>query len=481
MSDLTREQFLKHLRDALNHLRDPNYLRQSPLAAACGVANQPDTPAALRRILVDAIKLLKPETDEPPQSPAWRLYESLFYRYVQYFSQLEVADQLGISTRQLRREQRAALETLAHQLWEQLDVEGQRHESTSRRDSTGEMGVVTRPDATTSTTRMSTSRMSTSRMSTSRMSTSVYEDLAWLKETPPENSTDLKQELPAVLELTRPLATQHGVHLALAVDDDLPQAAADPIALRQTLISLLSAAIPRASSCQQVHVSARSLPREVAIEVGCEEAPAARPGRFPGCTHPQPARSSDRSSDSDAARLDMARQLADLCGGSLTVSDSGEGFSARLVVPALGQLPVLAIDDNAGTLRLLQRYTAGTRYRLVGTPDPEQALALAQELSPHIIVLDVMMPHVDGWEILGRLRQHPLTAHIPIVVCTILAEEELALSLGASAFVRKPVTRQAFLAALDRQIGPDRFPGCPDVPVGPRPQPVRSTMETEPR
>ena len=445
MSDLTREQFLKHLRDALNHLRDPNYLRQSPLAAAFGVANQPDTPAALRRILVDAIKSLKPEADEPPQSPAWRLYESLFYRYVQYFSQLEVADQLGISTRQLRREQRAALETLAHQLWEQLDVERQRDEKPS------------------------------------------YEDLAWLKDTPPENPTDLKRELPAVLELTRPLATQHGVHLALAVDDDLPQAAADPVAVRQTLISLLSAAIPRASSCQQVHVSARALDREVAIEVECEEAPAARPGRLrvrpdgyvgtPG----KPARSSDRSSDSDAARLDMARQLADLCGGSLTVSDSGEGFSARLVVPALGQLPVLAIDDNAGTLRLLQRYTAGTRYRLVGTPDPEQALALAQELSPHIIVLDVMMPHVDGWEILGRLRQHPLTAHIPIVVCTILAEEELALSLGASAFVRKPVTRQAFLAALDRQIRPDRFPGCPDVPVGPHPQPVRSSMETEPR
>jgi len=424
VSDLTQEQFLKHLRDALNHLRDPNYLRQSPLAAACSVANQPGTPAALRCILVDAIKSLKPEAGEPPQSRAWRLYESLFYRYVQYFSQLEVADQLGISTRQLRREQRAALETLAHQLWEQLDVERQRDEKPS------------------------------------------YEDLAWLKDTPPENPTDLKQELPAVLELTRPLATQHGVHLALAVDDDLPQAAADPVAVRQTLISLLSAAIPRASSCQQVHVSARSLPREVVIEVQC-----ARPGRLRVSTPGKPA----RSSDNDAARLDMARQLADLCGGSLTISDSGEGFSARLIVPALGQLPVLAIDDNAGTLRLLQRYAAGTRYRLVGTPDPEQALALAQELSPHVIVLDVMMPHVDGWEILGRLRQHPLTAHIPIVVCTILAEEELALSLGASAFVRKPVTRQAFLAALDRQIRPGRLRARPDGYVGTPGKPARSS------
>jgi CheY-like chemotaxis protein len=101
---------------------------------------------------------------------------------------------------------------------------------------------------------------------------------------------------------------------------------------------------------------------------------------------------------------------------------------------------------------MLQRYTSGTRYRLVGTQDPEESLSLAEKISPQIIVLDVMMPQVDGWRVLGRLRQHPLTEHVPVIVCSILAQEELALSLGASGFVHKPVTRQAFLAALDRQI-----------------------------
>jgi PleD family two-component response regulator len=133
------------------------------------------------------------------------------------------------------------------------------------------------------------------------------------------------------------------------------------------------------------------------------------------------------------------------------VSTEEGAFHTRLTLPALGQLPVLAIDDNAGTLHLLQRYTAGTRYRLIGAQDPERALSLAEEVAPQIIVLDVMMPHVDGWETLGRLRQHLLTSHVPVIVCTILAGEELAFSLGASDFVRKPVTRQAFLAALDRQ------------------------------
>jgi len=54
----------------------------------------------------------------------------------------------------------------------------------------------------------------------------------------------------------------------------------------------------------------------------------------------------------------------------------------------------------------------------------------------------------------GRLINFHHPSHTPIVVCTILPQEELALSLGASGFVRKPITRQSFLAALDRQVAP---------------------------
>jgi CheY-like chemotaxis protein len=71
-------------------------------------------------------------------------------------------------------------------------------------------------------------------------------------------------------------------------------------------------------------------------------------------------------------------------------------------------------------------------------------------VSPQAILLDVMMPQVDGWKVLARLRQHPATEQIPVIVCTIMAQEELALALGAGGFLRKPVSRQDFLDALDR-------------------------------
>jgi len=413
---MTNEQFLGALRGALNHLYEPDRLRQSPLAALFDVANRLDTFSALQRILTEAIESLEPEANEPPQSHAWEIYEPLFYRYVQQLDQRQVAKQLGMSVRHLRRKEHAALEVLASRLWEQFDLEARLRQDTGQR-ATPVQGTVSSP--------------------------TVSEELAWLKDVPLESPADLAQLLPDVLALAGPLAAQHKVHLDTTIAGDVPSLAVHAVALSQTLLNLLSVAIHRATG-GQVTISASALPLEVEIKV---QGTYLRQG-------PQPVL------DDDVASLDLARQLADLCRGRLEVARSGdrprqeggeEAFSATLTLPSFVQLPVLVVDDNADTLQLLQRYAVDTRYRLVTTRDPEQALSLAAKFSPKIIVLDVMMPQADGWKVMARLRQHPLTGHIPIVVCTILPQEEMAFALGASGFVRKPVTRQAFLAALDRQ------------------------------
>jgi CheY-like chemotaxis protein len=416
---VTSEQFIKHLRDTLNHLYDPDRLRRSPLATLFGVADRFDTPSSLQRILTEAIESLKPKADELPRSRSRRIYDLLLYRYVQQFSQQEVANQLGMSVRHLRREQRTALEALAYHLWEQFDLEAR------VREFAGGGGATQVPE---------TSATVSPTVETVPTVPTVNEELAWLKDAPPGMSTDLVQALPAVLDLAQPLAVQHGVRLEIELPDALPDLAVHPVALRQTILSLLSVAVHRAPG-GRICISAEPLRWEVQIRVQCTSVPS-RPS----------------AALEEAAGLDMARRLAALCGGRSAFSTGEGAFDATLILPALEQLPVLGIDDNADTLQLLQRYTAGTRYRFIGTSDPEQALSLVETFSPQIIVLDVMMPQVDGWEVLGRLRQHPLTGHVPIVVCTILAQEELALSLGASALLHKPVTRQAFLAALDRQV-----------------------------
>lgn len=155
--------------------------------------------------------------------------------------------------------------------------------------------------------------------------------------------------------------------------------------------------------------------------------------------------------------LQMARQFIALLGGTLEIAPVKSGkqpFAATLVLPVAQQVQVLLVDDNADTLRLLQRYLTGTRYQFIGTGDPGQVLPLAEKLSPQIIVMDIMLPGIEGWELLGRLRAHPKTGDVPIIVCTILPQKQLALSLGAAEFLRKPISREALLSALDRQIDP---------------------------
>jgi CheY-like chemotaxis protein len=400
---LTREEFIKILREGLNHLQAPDALRRSPLAALFGVADRFDTFSALQRILIEAIESLEPDPDEPPQSRAWRIYESLFYRYIQQLNQQEVAEQLGLGARQVRREQRAALEALADLLWEQFDLQTELSKDTDKAATLAQ--------------------------------SIVNEELAWLRATPPAESADLAQVLSDLLDLIQPLAERHRVGLETRMGCSLPKLAVHPVALNQILLNVLGVAF-HAASGSQVSISARHADWKVEIQV-CGT-------RVPSSHH--------SISDSDAASLEMAHRLASLCKGKLILSQDEGAFSATLLLPALQQWSVLVIDDNADALRLLERYAAGTRYRLVGTREPEQALSLAEELSPQIIVLDVMMPQIDGWKVLRRLRQHPLTSHIPVVVCTILAQEELAFTLGANDFVHKPVTRQGFLTALDRQV-----------------------------
>jgi len=397
-----RETFIRDLREALAHLHSSDHLRRNPLAAAFGVAGRFDTALELRRILNDAITALKPADDEADPARAWRAHDSLYCCYVQQLSQQAVADQIGVSVRQLRREQRAALEILADHLWTRIRAitpdEATLHELAEAGD-----GIP-----------------------------SLNDELAWLRELPPEKPTDLNHELPDVLSLARRLAGQHEVQLSSAVPSRLPDLAVHPVALRELLLNVLSAAIVYAAG-SEVTVTAQDA--GWAVEMVVQAGLTGRP-----------------EMDADAS-LGMAREIARLSRCRLDVSLHADRLTARLALPAIEQVPVLVVDDNPDTLQLLQRYTSGTPYHLTGIDDPEQAVRIAEETAPELIVLDVMMPQVDGWKVLGRLRENPATREIPVVVCTVVPQEALAHALGASGFIRKPVTRQAFLAALDQQLG----------------------------
>jgi CheY-like chemotaxis protein len=354
----------------------------------------------------------------PAKSNAWRVYRLLWQRFAEQFSQHDVARDLALSIRQLRRDESLALGVLADYLWTHYNLASRFLEASAspqpgRKEASPSSGTP-----------------------------STEQELEWLRRTEPSETVDIRQAMSTVLEIIAPLAQGSGANVICSGSKNLAPLVVRPTAIRQALISVLTAAIKLVPG-GQVTMQTRQVGRDVCISI--EPVPKRALSPLPSALE-----GGERLTAED---LELARQLVTLSGGSLEVAASdGQGklFEINLLFPATERVGVLVVDDNVDTLQLLERYVAETRYHFVAAPDPQRAVVLAEETAPQVIVLDVMLPGIDGWELLGRLRAHPRTHAIPIIVCTILRQEQLALALGAAAFIRKPVDRAAFLSALDR-------------------------------
>jgi CheY-like chemotaxis protein len=109
---------------------------------------------------------------------------------------------------------------------------------------------------------------------------------------------------------------------------------------------------------------------------------------------------------------------------------------------------ILIIDDNQGLVKLLRRYLSDQACQVVHADNGREGLHAAQDMIPDAIILDVMMPEMDGWEFLQRLRNHPKTADVPVIICSVVNDPDLAYSLGASVVLEKPVSRRIILEAM---------------------------------
>jgi CheY-like chemotaxis protein len=397
--------FEEELRQALNRLYDPVYLRKSPLVSWLKLGKKSNTAKALRTTLEKAIRSLKPARC-PYASKSYRYYQILFYRYVQQFTQFDVAKKLAISPRHLRREQDAAVSALANCLFDRFNL------------SEDKLAAIELSPTDTPPLEME----------------GVEREMSWLRHSLSNSLTLVQPVVAETLDLVKNLAERYEVQIDLDLVD-LPTVFAPHTMLKQIMLNLVTRAI-------------QSVPKgQVQITVTLDGAYAAM--RITTKTNEA---SPDLALGDGATEIGISRRLVEMLKGELDVSQSGTTLATLLRLPSAGQIIILAVEDNADTLKLWQRYVQDRPYRLIGVQEPQQALAMAVELQPRLIVLDVMMPQLDGWELLAQFQNHPATQHIPIVVCTVHPQEELAYSLGASDFIHKPATRQTFLNVLERRI-----------------------------
>jgi CheY-like chemotaxis protein len=123
-----------------------------------------------------------------------------------------------------------------------------------------------------------------------------------------------------------------------------------------------------------------------------------------------------------------------------------------LWLPHSDQKIMIVIDDQEPVVNLFKRYLSQTDILVVGTSHPEDAISLARHLRPAVITLDVMMPQMDGWELLQLIKLDEMLKSIPVIICSAWDDPDLSRSLGAQIYLKKPVTQKMLLEAVNKLI-----------------------------
>lgn len=400
--------FIQALRSALNHLYDPDYLRQSRLTLLFGVDQRFDTPSALQAILTRAIETLKPKHGAPNRAHAQAIYDLLIYRYVQQVSQEEIANQLGISARHFRRQQNLAIYDLASKLWEQYNLDSQERIVDEQLTQDEEVEPTSTPEN----------------------DSGFSQELNWLKEPMQQNQTDLALVVPNALNLIQPLLNQNHTHIDIQSELN-GLLIVHPVAFQQILLGLLSLTIQLGCD-NPIHLTLVQQEGQHTLNLSGIRSGESKMGR-----------------KEEQLLLETVQKLVNLSQGSFTFHNQGVEFQADLVFRSITPVKVLVIDDNPEIITMMQRFSAESQYRITGLSDPQLTIDQALEYHPQIIVLDIMMPQVDGLQVMSRIKHHPDLGHIPVIVCSVLPQKELAVSLGASGFISKPFKPETFISTLD--------------------------------
>ena len=315
--------------------------------------------------------------------------------------------------------------------------------------------------------------------------------------------TELFLEEFAVAEMVRDVATtihplvEKNANRLVVEAEESGAMYADLTKVRQMLLNLLS------NACKFTEKGTITLAVERGTgEAGAEELRFRVSDSGIGMTPPQMAKIFEAFAQAEASTsrkyggtglgLAITKQFSRMMGGDVEVeSQPGQGSSFTIRLPARTPTPaaagsrresdragagsagtVLVIDDNAEARDLITRFLTDEGFRIVEAAGGEAGLALAREIHPDAITLDVLMPGMDGWAVLGALKADPTLADIPVLMLSVMEDRNLGFALGASEYLTKPLDRER----LRRLLKKYRRDGASDVLIVEDDRPTRDLL-----
>jgi signal transduction histidine kinase/DNA-binding response OmpR family regulator len=299
---------------------------------------------------------------------------------------------------------------------------------------------------------------------------------------------EIAQAVQEVATTIRPLVAKNNNQLQIQCPDNIGTMRADQTKVRQILFNLLSNA-SKFTEKGTIRLEVKRLP---ATSAGGQSGDAPHPATVNftitdtgiGMTPEQVGRLFQAFSQAEASTtrkyggtglgLAISKRFCQMMGGELTVSSEkgkGSSFTAtlpvevpeaarpvRTAVTAAGtphkaaalNSAILVIDDEAAARDLVQRALTKEGYRVEAASSGPEGLALARQIKPAAITLDVMMPGMDGWAVLTVLKADPVTADIPVIMVTVVDDKNLGFALGAADYLIKPIEWERLIAVLEK-------------------------------
>lgn len=293
----------------------------------------------------------------------------------------------------------------------------------------------------------------------------------------------VKPLIESVSSTITPLVAKNSNQFLLTCEEEIGEIQADHTRVRQVLLNLLSNAckftdhgkielqVERQGAGDQESICFRV--KDSGIGMTDEQV-----GRlFQPFT--QADSSTTRKYGGTGLGLAISLKMVELMGGRIQVeSEPGQGSTFTVVLPVrtqesapekksqppaeVGEITVaenrtskvLVIDDDSTSRDLLTRFLENEGFEVVTAESGEEGLQLARKVLPAFITLDVMMPGMDGWAVLTELKSDPLLCDVPVVMVTMVDDENLGYALGVTDFLTKPVDRERLLTLVEKFRSP---------------------------
>jgi signal transduction histidine kinase/CheY-like chemotaxis protein len=284
-------------------------------------------------------------------------------------------------------------------------------------------------------------------------------------------SFSLAEALENGLTMVRERASRHGITLSIDVAPTLDSIEADERKVKQVVFNLLSNAVKFTPDGGQVGIKATMGEGEVHVTVwdaGIGIAPEDQERIFEEFR--QAGDMDGHRREGTGLGLSLAKRFVELHGGRIWVeSEVGQGsrFTFTLPIcrasqpdvtsvpaeyPVVGSVPgepvVLVVEDDPQAAELLKVYLEGAGCKVEQARDGEEGFDKARRLHPALVTLDLLLPKVDGWDLLARLKGEPDTQQIPVVIVSIIDQRGRGFALGAADYLVKPVSREDLINAL---------------------------------